>query len=268
MKVLVLGGKGFIGANLVEYCRGEGMETLSVDRDDYSRNVAASCDVLINAAGNSAKYLAAENPRLDFSLSVTPLLESFFDFHFRHYVFISSVDVYPDHRDLAASREDAVIDPARISHYGFHKLLGEAMVRHYTPCWLIVRLGGILGPGLKKNPVYDLLHGQPLRVSEESRYQYVSTEFLARTILAIIASDRLREIFNVCGQGTVALKEIRSWLNKPLAYAQEDVPREVYEINNQKLSGIISVPESRKAARQFVLTGLNQPQRRGEGKNS
>ena len=268
MKVLILGGKGFIGANLVEYCRTVGMETVSVDRDDYDHKKGENCDVLINAAGNSAKYLAAADPRRDFALSVTPLLDSFSDFHCRHYVFISSVDVYPDHSEPATSREDATIDPSMVSHYGLHKLLGETLVRHYSSCWLIIRLGGILGPGLKKNPVYDLLHDQPLRVSEESRYQYVNAEFLGRAILSVIASDRLREIFNLCGQGTVALKEIRSWLNKPLAYAQEDVPREVYEINNQKLAGIISVPESWKAARQFILTELNQPQRRGEGKNS
>ncbi len=255
MKVLILGGKGFIGSNLAGWCRGEGMETVAIDRDDYETRKGEAGDVLINAGGNSAKFLAAAEPRRDFSLSVTPLLDSFSDFRFKHYVFISSVDVYPDHHDPDSSREDAAIDPGRVSNYGLHKLLGEMLVRHYAPCWLIIRLGGILGPGLKKNPVFALLHDQPLRVNEDSRYQYVSADFLARAIFAAIASDRLREIFNVCGTGTVAISEIRSWLKKPLVYAGEDLPRERYEIDNRKLSGIIDIPESREVAREFVLNG-------------
>ena len=31
--------------------------------------------------------------------------------------------------------------------------------RRHAPRWLIVRLAGMVGPGLKKNPVFDVLHG-------------------------------------------------------------------------------------------------------------
>jgi len=252
VKVFILGGKGFVGSAFTRFCEKEEIDYDCIDLDNYEAYKGRDCDILINAAGNSKKYLSNERPVEDFHFSLEALLCSFFDFSFRKYIFISSIDVYTDHEDPAYNREDSVIDIGNISHYGFHKYLGEKMVMHYFSDWLIIRLGGVLGPGLKKNPVFDLIHDIPLRVDEESEYQYLTTDCLAEAVFALVERESWGEIFNICGEGTVALSEIRSWLNHPLLYSEENTPREKYNVNNEKINRFFPMPDSREVAREFV----------------
>ncbi len=252
MKVFIMGGDGFVGSAFVRQCEVRNLDWEAVELDNYDQFRGKSCDLLINAAGNSKKYLANQDPVRDFEYSLVALLRSFQDFQFSSYVYISSIDVYSDHSNPEKNREDAAINIADLSHYGFHKFLGENIVRHYLPRWLIVRLGGVLGPGLKKNPVFDLLDDVPLRVNEESRYGYIATDTAAGFVLDLAGMGRENEIVNLCGTGTVSLAEIRKWLKKPLRYQGKAPPIERYEINNEKLRSLFDVPQSRLTARRFI----------------
>lgn len=253
MKAAVLGGEGFVGSAFVRHCRREGIECDSIEPKSYAEYTGRRYDLVINAAGESRKYQVNRDPAGDLRYSLEPLLKSFGDFSFRRYVYISSIDIYPDRSDPSRNREDAAIEVGRISHYGFHKFLGEKMVEHYCPSRLIVRLGGVLGPGLKKNPVFDLLHDRPLRVDIESRYQYLDTDTAAAAVFDLVSRGDDNEIYNLCGTGTVSLAEIASWLGKSPGYLAPDPPRETYEVNNQKVNRLFPLPESRAAARDFVL---------------
>ncbi len=252
MKAAVLGGKGFVGSAFVRYCETEGIACDCVDLDNYQVFAGGEYDVVFNAAGESRKYQVNRDPAGDLRRSLEPLLRSFGDFSYSGYVYVSSVDVYPDHESPSRNREEAEIEPSRISHYGFHKYLGERMVIHHCPRFLILRLGGVLGPGLRKNPVYDLLYNQPLRVDEASEYQYLTTDFFAAAVFRLLGGDNWNQVYNACGTGTVSLAEIRNWLGRELSYAVEDPPRERYEISNGKLARILPIPESRASARGFV----------------
>ena len=252
MKVFILGGKGFIGSAFVRFCEKEEIDYDCIDLDNYEAFRGRDCDILINVAGNSKKYLSNERPVEDFRFSLEALLSSFFDFSFSKYIYLSSIDVYADHEDPACNREDSILDIGKISHYGFHKYLGEQMVMHYISDWLIIRLGGVLGPGLKKNPVFDLIHDIPLRVDEKSEYQYLLTDYLAELVFGLIERDKWGEIFNICGEGTVSIEEISSWLNKTPQDYNENVSRERYKVNNEKISRLFPMPDSREVARKFV----------------
>lgn len=192
MKVFILGGKGFIGSTFVRFCEKEEFDYDCIDLGNYESFKGRDCDILINVAGNSKKYLSNERPVEDFRFSLEALISSFFDFSFGKYIYFSSIDLYTDHEDPAQNREDLPIDIGKISNYGFHKYLGEEMVMHYLSDWLIIRLGGVLGPGLKKNPVFDLIHDIPLRVDEDSEYQYLSTDYLAELVFGLIERDKWR----------------------------------------------------------------------------
>ena len=252
MKVFILGGKGFIGSAFVRFCEKEEIDYDCIDLDNYEAFRGRDCEILINVAGNSKKYLSNERPVEDFRFSLEALLSSFFDFSFSKYIYLSSIDVYADHEDPACNREDSVIDIGKISHYGFHKYLGEKIVEHYLSDWLIIRLGGVLGSGLKKNPVFDLIHDVPLRVDEKSEYQYLLTDYLAELVFGLIERDKWGEIFNICGEGTVSIEEISSWLNKTPQDYNENVSRERYKVNNEKISRLFPMPDSREVARKFV----------------
>ncbi len=250
--ILVLGGQGFVGSAFLREAHARGLDAECVDLDSYAAFRGRECDLLVNADGNSKKYLAAESPVEEFDLSVASVLRALHDFRFRNYLHVSTIDVYPDHENPRNNGEDAPIDPGRLSPYGLHKYLAELLVRSYAPRWLIVRLGGVLGPGLKKNPVFDLIHDRPLRVHEDSRYQYLPVDFAAAAAYDLAGQGPGGEVVNLCGTGTVSIREVRELLKKPLRYAAASVPRETYEISNAKLRSQFEVPTSVETLRAFM----------------
>ncbi len=252
MKIFILGGRGFVGSAFARLCERESRDYSVIDLDNYEEMRGGACELLVNADGNSRKYLAAADPLEDFRLSVLSVLRSFSDFKFEKYAYISSVDIYPDHSNPAGNHEEVEIDGGLLSNYGFHKLLGELLVKHYLSRWLIVRMGGVLGEGLKKNPIFDLINDVPLRVNEESLYQYLPIDYVAETLFKLAEEERWGETYNFCGEGTVSLREVRSWLGKPLRTAGEVSSPERYEINNRKLSRIAEVPRTRDVVKNFI----------------
>ena len=248
--LILLGAKGFVGhAVLAELESYE--ECLGIDVDTYDEHCGTPCDVLVNVNGNSKKFLAAEDPGLEFDLSVRSVVRSVYDFPCRRYVFISTVDVYTECSDPARTHEDTVIDPRGQSPYGFHKWLAEQYVRTVCDNWLIVRLGGMVGPGMKKGPVYDLVNDVPLRVHVDSRYQYIHTRAVGRTIRALLERDVTGEVFNVCGTGTISLREIAGMLGKEIE-ADPSLEAQHYEINNAKLSALLELPTTQASVEEFL----------------
>ena len=257
---LVLGGKGFVGSALVAEGRTRGYRVIVVDKDDYEGAMGTPCDVLINANGNSKKFLAREDPALEFDLSVRSVLRSLHDFKALRYVHLSTMDVYPDVADPALNREDVAIDSTRQSPYGFHKYLAEQIVRRYAPHWLVFRMAGFVGPGLWKNSIFDLLNGQPLRVHPDSAYQYLHTSDLARAVFSVMETGADREVFNVTGRGLMSLGDIAALIPgcRPDP-AWNSLPRERYELNIDKISRLYAVPPTVETIRRFVETWKPTP---------
>lgn len=252
MKIAVLGARGFVGSAVFEVLRAR-WECVGVDLENYEEWRGRTWDVVVNANGNSKKYLAAQDPALEFDLSVRSVVRSIFDFVAERYVFISTVDVYTEFADARKTREDVEIDTQRQSPYGFHKWLAEQYVRKHGRRWLILRLGGMVGPGLRKGPIYDLLHDVPLRVHLDSRYQYIPTRTVGEVIAKLVEWGVEHEVYNVCGTGTVSLREVRDWLGKR-GNEDEGLERQHYEINNAKLKKIFPVPETTQSVKQFLAS--------------
>ncbi len=250
---VVLGGRGFVGSAIVAEANARGWSTVVVGRDTYDASIGSKADVLINANGNSKKYLAARDPKEEFDLSTRSVLRSLHDFKVSRYVHLSTIDVYPDRSNPANNAETAPIVPSALSPYGFHKHLAEELVRFYAPSWLILRMGGFVGRGLKKNSIYDLLKNEQLRVSADSEYQYLHTQELARTVFDLIDGVTGNDTFNVCGDGTISLRDI-AWMipNCDSGRFPQNLPPERYEVNVDKLKKVRPVPSSRETVRQFV----------------
>lgn len=253
--LLVLGAAGFVGSAIVAEAKARGLRVLEITRQNYVAGLRARW--FVNADGNSKKYLARENPPLDFDLSVRSVMRSLHDFHFERYCFLSSIDVYDNVRDPSANAESTVIRRERLSPYGLHKLIAEDLVRAYAPNRLILRMGGFVGPGLKKNSVYDLLKGHPLRVHPDSRYQYLHTRDLARIALDLLADERADELWNVAGDGLVCVRDIAAWIpGARLPETPAGCAPEHYEINIDKLKRRFNVPRTAETVRRFVEEAL------------
>lgn len=256
MRVTLIGADGFVGSAFARLLATRpDIELIPVTRQNYSTHAGLKSDVLIEAACNSKKFLADENPLADFQASVEHRLKTLRDFPARYHLHISSVDVYSDLASPATTWEDSPVDPARGSHYGLHKLFAENLVRHYTQNWLILRLAGMVGPGLRKNPVFDILNDRPLRIHPDSRYQYMHTDEVARIGWALMEKSVVGEIFNVCGDGLIAMSEIARLAGKDLdlsLLSPAAVPR-VVEACNEKIKGQQVLPRTIETIKRFVM---------------
>jgi nucleoside-diphosphate-sugar epimerase len=252
--VFLIGGGGFVGSAFARSCEAAGRDCVVLTRDTYSRHIGEACDALINANGNSRKPLAREAPVREFDASVRTVRASLEDFRYNRYIHLSSCDVYPNCSSPAATDEDQVLNPAEQSTYGFHKYLAEQCVRNRAKDHLIFRLGGFVGPGLKKNAIFDIQQGGPLWLDPESELQFLHTDDCARIVLSLIDNGPRNEVLNLCGKGLVKLLDVMRWAGRDAVPVQPGSPQVRYDVNIEKISRLIPIPEAGETVRAFVET--------------
>ena len=255
MRVTLIGAAGFVGSAFARLLKArKGIALTEVTRQNCGHLSGVQSDLVIDAAGNSLKYLADREPVKEFDGSVVHRLRTLFDFPAEFHLHISSVDVYSDLTSQECTREDYAIDLARTSHYGLHKLLAEQLVRHYAKRWLIVRLAGMVGPGLKKNPVFDILNGHPLRISPDSQYQFMHTDDVARIVWSLFEAGGAGEIFNVCGEGLISPREIAELAGRKLDLTllpAHTEPR-VVNVSLDKINRLVALPKTAETIKEVV----------------
>lgn len=256
--ILILGGAGFVGSAIARACAARGLAHEVITRASYADLAGQSCRLFINANGNSRKPLARQAPLEDFEASVRSVRASLEDFRFDLYVHLSSCDVYPDCSSPETTGEDGSIDVARQSPYGFHKYLAEQCVHHRARHHLILRLGGFVGPGLRKNAIFDILHGGPLWLDPESDLQFLSTDAAAEILLELAAQHAGgSELYNLCGAGVVRLSEVMEQAGAGNLAVQPGSPRVRYDVSVAKVSRRVALPSSRETVFGFVREQLD-----------
>ena len=254
LKVTVIGAEGFVGSAFVRYLKNANVELCQVTRKNYAELIGTKSDVVIEAACNSKKFLAEKNPLEDFELSVTHRLKTLQDFPSNFHLHISSVDVYSDLSSPATTKEDIEIDLKTSSHYGFNKLLAEQLVQHHAPNWLILRLAGMIGEGLRKNPIFDILNGGQIFIHPDSQYQFMPTDEVARIGWNLIEKNVTGEIFNLCGDGLISPREVAEIAECGLLQSDESrnsTPR-IVNISNEKIKRFAELPKTKESVSAFI----------------
>ncbi|MBL8234426.1 MAG: NAD-dependent epimerase/dehydratase family protein [Bryobacterales bacterium] len=248
--IFLIGGRGLVGSAFARLFDAQGVEYAILDRQNYAQYAGRSSKLVINANGNSRKPLARERPLEDFDASVRSVRASLTDFRFDRYIHLSSCDVYPDCGSPASTLESTPLAVHSQSPYGFHKYLAEQCVQHAAADWLIFRFGGFVGPGLKKNAIFDILKGGPLWLDPGSELQFLRTDDAARIVMQI-AGNVSREIFNLCGNGVVRLSDVISFTGREVA-VQPGSPLVRYDVSITKISQHAAIPDSRESVLQFA----------------
>jgi len=247
--IFIVGGNGLTGSAVVRHCRAAGLEHQVVQRENFRDFLGRSCDILVYANGNALKWKANQDPLFDFHASLASTAQYVHGVACRRYVHLSTVDVYSDKASLAGTAEDAPIVAASLDAYGFHKHLAEEYVRKFAgDRALILRLPGLVGPGLKKNPAYDVLHPEKkVMISRESRLNFIHTDDIARILFTLVDAGAAGT-FNVAAADSIRIGDMAELAGVHTEYTEEaENHRQEYAINTAKLAKLVDLPDSRTA---------------------
>lgn len=161
----LIGCTGFVGATL--------LRQRSFDAGFHSRNIAdiasRSFDLIVCAGAPAQKWIANRDPEAD-RANLDLLMRNLARIRCGTFVLISTVDVFP--RPVAVD-EDSAVDESGLHAYGLHRRLLEKFVVERFARHVVVRLPALVGPGLRKNAVFDLLNDNNVdRIDSRSVFQF------------------------------------------------------------------------------------------------
>lgn len=116
-------------------------------------------DLAICAAAPAQKWIANREPERDRE-AIDGLIGHLRTIRAKSFVLVSTVDVF---LASAGVTEESPVEEGGLHAYGLNRRRLEKAVAEQFPESLIVRLPGLVGPGLRKNAVFDLLNGNNLQ---------------------------------------------------------------------------------------------------------
>ncbi|MEY4754934.1 MAG: hypothetical protein RJA44_2609 [Pseudomonadota bacterium] len=147
----LIGHSGYVGSTLLRQ-RAFGALYRSTDIDTI---VGQRFDTIVCAGAPAQKWLANKDPQGD-AARIDALMA-----HLRTvrcdgpFVLISTIDVYGQPIGVD---EDSPVEEAGLHAYGLNRRRLERFVSEHFERALIVRLPGLVGPGLRKNVIFDFLN--------------------------------------------------------------------------------------------------------------
>ena len=234
--VLVTGGSGFLGINLIRHLRSKGVETLRVlDIADFDypeksetwleftkgdvRDVAAveacvkGCDMVVNTAAALPLY-SPEDIRTTEVDGARNVIAACRKFGARRMVQISSTAVYGVPKKHPIYEDDELVG---VGPYGHAKIEAEAICRAARAegfCVPVMRPKSFVGP--ERLGVFALFydwaytgHGFPMIGSGDNRYQLMDVEDLCEAIWLSMTLDEatVNTEFNIGAKEFTTMKE-------------------------------------------------------------
>lgn len=234
MKVLITGGAGFFGINLIRYLLGNNFEPVSLDTAEFDypdvkskikivtgdiRNekdvleAIEGCDIVIHSA--MALPLYEEKEIMTTGVDGTKLLlEIAKQKNVKRFIHISSTAVYgiPDHHPLYETDKLDGVGP-----YGKAKVKAEEICEKYRNdgmCVPVLRPKSFIGP--ERLGVFALLydwaytgHNFPMIGSGNNRYQLLDVEDLceATYFTMTLAEEKVNDTFNIGAKEFTTMRE-------------------------------------------------------------
>lgn len=147
----LLGHTGFVGASLAR----QAAFAASYHSATIGQLAGTSYDSVYCAAAPGQKWRANRDPAHD-RAAIDLLTGHLATLRCQTFVLISTVDVFAD---PCGVDETSAVDAAALQPYGRHRRMLEDFVADHFEHRLIVRLPGLVGPGLRKNVLFDLHNG-------------------------------------------------------------------------------------------------------------
>ncbi|HET7832239.1 MAG TPA: hypothetical protein VFK88_04670 [Gallionella sp.] len=146
----LIGYTGFVGSTL--------LKQQTFDFCYRSTNIAEidgkQFDLVVCAAAPAKKWIANREPEADRQI-IEGLIGHLKTIQCATFVLISTIDVF---KAPSGVDETTQVDEDGLHAYGLHRRMLEQFVADHFTHHLIVRLPGLVGPGLRKNVIFDFLN--------------------------------------------------------------------------------------------------------------
>lgn len=154
MNKVLVGYSGFVGTVLLKQALFESLYR-STNISDIE---GQSFNTVVCAGTPAQKWIANRDHEAD-RQKIEGLIEHLKTVSCKIFILISTVDVFKNPNGV---NEDTSVDESGLHAYGLHRRLLEKFVENYFENHLIVRLPGLVGPGLRKNVIFDFLNDNNL----------------------------------------------------------------------------------------------------------
>ena len=182
MNDALIGWSGFVGGTLLRQ-RSFAHRFRSSDID---RIAGREFDTIVCAGAPAQKWLANREPGED-RLRLERLMDPLRSVRCRQFVLISTVDVF---RDPLGIDEGSPVPEDGLSAYGLHRRRLEQFIEATFPHHLVVRLPGLVGPGLRKNVIFDFHNRNRLEaVDSRGVFQFYPMVNLSRDLGVAMEAD-------------------------------------------------------------------------------
>lgn len=176
----LVGFSGFVGTTLLRQRSFDALYRSTTIREIDGR----SFDTVVCAAAPAQKWLANREPEDD-RRKIDGLIAHLDTIQARQFVLVSTVDVFV--APFGVNEVTEVRDTG-LHAYGLHRRMLEVFVEKRFTNALIVRLPGLVGPGLRKNVIFDFLNDNNLAAIDSRGvfqfYPMVNLWYDIRTALA------------------------------------------------------------------------------------
>lgn len=158
MENALIGFSGFVGSTLLKQAHFPALFRSTNIHEIENREF----DVVVCAGAPAQKWIANRDPAND-RKKIESLINHLRTIKCKKFILISTVDVFKEPNGVD---ESTPVDESGLHAYGLHRRLLERFVEQHFQSYLIVRLPGLVGPGLRKNVIFDLLNNNNLHAIE------------------------------------------------------------------------------------------------------
>ncbi len=168
MKTALIGYTGFVGGNIENQRSFDDLFNSKNIQDIEDREY----DLVVSAANRADMWRINQEGEQDLA-EIKEYIGHIAKAKIKKLILISTVGVY---KNPNGADEDTAIDVEGLTPYGTNRYYLEQFC-HDNFDTTIIRLPGLFGSGLKKNVIYDLLHGNNVdRIHKDGVYQYYNLE--------------------------------------------------------------------------------------------
>lgn len=165
MNNALIGFSGFVGSTLLKQSNFSSLYRST----DINEIDGREFDVVVCAGAPAQKWIANRDPEDD-RKKINSLIKHLRTIKCEKFILISTVDVF---KEPIGIDESALVDESGLHAYGLHRRLLEKFVEQHFPSHLIIRLPGLVGPGLRKNVIFDFLNSNNLHaIDSRSVFQF------------------------------------------------------------------------------------------------